>query len=231
MYCMNCGVKLAETEKRCPLCGVEAFHPDILREEVEPLYPQHRYPTPQVNSRATQIIVTTFVLMAVLITLSIDLQISGSVTWSGFAMGALGVGYVVFVLPYWFRKPNPVIFVPCGFVAVGLYLLYIDLATGGSWFLGFAFPVTACIGFIVTTVVTLLRYLRSGRLYIFGGASIVLGAFMLLMEFLLCTTFDRPRFIGWSAYPMIALVLLGAMLIFLAICRPARETMERKFFL
>ena len=28
-----------------------------------------------------------------------------------------------------------------------------------------------------------------------------------------------------------ALVLLGAMLIFLAIHRPARETMERKFFL
>jgi hypothetical protein len=35
----------------------------------------------------------------------------------------------------------------------------------------------------------------------------------------------------WSLYPLTALVLLGGMLIFLAICRPARETMERKFFL
>jgi hypothetical protein len=44
-------------------------------------------------------------------------------------------------------------------------------------------------------------------------------------------TFFRPAFALWSLYPMTALVLLGGMLIFLAICRPARETMQRKFFI
>jgi hypothetical protein len=32
-------------------------------------------------------------------------------------------------------------------------------------------------------------------------------------------------------YPVTTLVLIGGLLIFLAICRPARETMERKFFI
>ena len=40
MYCANCGVKLADTENRCPLCGTEAYHPDIERPEVDPLYPK-----------------------------------------------------------------------------------------------------------------------------------------------------------------------------------------------
>ena len=26
-YCVNCGVELAPSEKRCPLCGVEVVNP------------------------------------------------------------------------------------------------------------------------------------------------------------------------------------------------------------
>lgn len=231
MYCIKCGVKLADTEKQCPLCGTVPFHPDIDREKAESLYPKDRYPAQQVSRHGAMVVVTTLFLLPLLITLLCDLQINGKVTWSGFVIGALVLGYVVLVLPFWFKRPNPVIFVPCDFAAAGSYLLYIDLATGGGWFLSFAFPVVACLGFIVTTVVVLLRYLRRGRLYIFGGAGIALGAFMPLMEYLLNVTFARPRFAAWSLYPLIALVLLGGMLIFLAICRPARETMERKFFI
>ena len=83
----------------------------------------------------------------------------------------------------------------------------------------------------MTAVVTLLKYVRKGHLYIIGGAFIALGAFMPLMEFLMNLTFGFPQAFVWSIYPLVSLVLLGGMLIFLAICRPARETMGRKFFL
>ena len=231
MYCINCGVKLADTEKRCPLCGTVVFHPELNRPEAEPLYPQDQVPVPKVSSRIANVIVTAAFLLPILITLLCDLQMNGGVTWSGFVIGALVVGYVILVLPTWFRKPNPVIFVPCGFVAVGLYLLYISLATGGHWFLSFGFPVTGAVGLIVTTVVTLLRYVRRGRLYVFGGAAIALGAFMPVMELLMNLTFHFQKFKWWSLYPMIPLVLLGGVLIFLAAYRPARESMERKFFI
>lgn len=230
MYCVNCGVKLADTEKQCPLCGVTAFHPEIIRGEGEPLYPRQKYPAPGDSSRAALIVLTTAFLLPALICLVCDLQLSGAVTWSGIVMGALLVGYVALILPFWFRKPNPVIFVPCAFAAVGLYLLYIDLFTGGHWFLSFAFPVTGGIGLIVTAVVALLRYVRRGKLYIIGGAAVGLGAFMPVVELLMVLTFGI-RFLAWSLYPLIVLALLGGMLIFLAIYRPARETMERKFFL
>lgn len=230
MYCIKCGVKLADNQKRCPLCQTVVFHPDIKPSE-DPLYPRQRQPAPQVRSQAALVVITTLFLMPILITLMCDLQINGGVTWSGFVTGALLVGYVTIVLPNWFRRPNPVIFVPCSFVAIGLYLLYISMATDGGWFLSFAFPVTGAVGLIVTAVVTLVKYVRRGQLYIFGGAAVALGAFMPLMEFLLNYTFRWPQVFIWSIYPLVALVLLGGMLIFLAICRPARETMERKFFL
>lgn len=231
MYCINCGVKLADTEEKCPLCGITAFHPELIRQEAEPLYPSHRYPAPQVNSRAAQIVVTTLMLMAALITLVIDIQVNGRVSWSGFVVGALGVSYMLMVLPFWFRKPNPVVFIPCFFAAVGLYLWYINWAVDGDWFLSFALPVTGYLCLVVTAETALLKYLRRGRLYIIGGTFVALGVFMPLLEYLIFLTFGRARFGLWFMYPMIALVLLGGMLIFLAICRPARETMERKFFL
>ena len=49
-----------------------------------------------------------------------DLSLDGKLEWFGYVAGALTVYYVAFALPRWFKKPNPVIFVPCSFVAAAL---------------------------------------------------------------------------------------------------------------
>lgn len=231
MYCIKCGVELADTEKKCPLCQTVVFHPELEQPKGEALYPRESYPAQQVSSKAVHVVLITLFLLPAVITFLCDLQINDTVTWSGFVIGALALCYTLVVLPGWFKKPNPVVFVPCDFAAVGVYLLYIDLATAGGWFLSFALPVVGALGLIVTAVVTLCRYLRRGRLYVFGGALLALGAFMPLMGFLLNWTFFTPGFAFWSLYPTVALALLGGMLIYLAISRTARETMHRKFFI
>jgi hypothetical protein len=231
MYCVNCGVKLADTEKSCPLCGTAVFHPHIQRPNTEPLYPENRMPQPQRHSRGGQIILTAMFLLPLLICLQCDLLIKGCITWSGYVAGALVLAYVVLVLPQWFRRRNPVVFCGVDFAAVGFYLWYINFATAGEWFFSFALPVTGALGLLSTTVAALLRYVPRGALYTIGGALTALGAFMPLMESLLCLTFPTIRFLGWSLYPLTALVILGGTLIFLAINRRAREKMQRKFFL
>ena len=227
MYCISCGVKLADTEGICPLCQTVV---PVQQPETVPLYPKKKTPARKMNPHTAQYAVTAAFLLAAVICLMCDLQTDGSVSWFGYVMGALTLGYVCLVLPAWFRRPNPVIFVPCGFAAVCAYLLYIDLASAGGWFLSFALPVTGGFAVITTTVVALLRYVRGGRLYIFGGAMTALGLMMLFIENRMVRSFGLP-FAGWSFYPMAVLVMLGALLLFLAICRPARQTMERKFFL
>ncbi len=230
MYCANCGVKLADTEKSCPLCGTRC-HPDIVRAEAAPLYPGGQNPPVQVNSKAVHVVIAAMFLLPLLICLQCDIFVTGAVTWSGYVIGALVLGYVIFALPWWFQKPNPVIFVPCGFGALALYLLYISWATGGAWFFPFALPVVAGLALVVTAVVALMRYVRRGSLYIFGGAFLLLGLLSPVMGLLLNRTFFTGGFALWSVYPATALLILGGLLIFLAICRPARETMQRKFFI
>ncbi len=230
MYCINCGVKLADSEKKCPLCGTVPYHPELVRQEGKLLYPMDRYPQAKAGGKALLGTLTIMLLVPILVTLICDVQFNHAITWSGYAVGGILLFYIAAILPLWFRNPNPVIFVPCTFGAVGVYVLYIDLSIQGGWFLSFAFPVVGFLGLLVTTVVALLHYLHRGAAYIFGGALIALGAFLPLMEFLMGLTFRFSKFIGWSWYPMVALILMGGALIFLGICRPARETVERKFF-
>ena len=232
MYCIKCGVELADSEKRCPLCGTPVFHPDLPRNLTEPPYPaDRRIRREDVNRSGILFVLTVVALLPAILSLLCDWRINGTIVWSGYAAGAIGLRYVMIVLPLWFRHPNPVIFVPVDFAAIGLYLLYLNFATGGHWFLSFAFPVTGAIGLLVTAVVVLTRYLHGGWLYIYGGAFILAGGLAVLVEFLINLTFQLHETFFWSFYPLAAGVILGLMLIVIAICKPLRESLQRKFFL
>ena len=39
MYCVKCGVELADGESKCPLCGTTAYHPDVPVTDAKPPYP------------------------------------------------------------------------------------------------------------------------------------------------------------------------------------------------
>ena len=229
MYCVKCGVSLADTEKKCPLCATTVYHPELKQGDGEELFPKGRFPKTK-ETKIAQMTVTVLLLIAVGTVLFYDLRFSGRVSWSGYVVGGIITAYVSFVLPAWFRRPNPVIFFPCAMTAVGVYLLYIDLATSGDWFLSFAFPVTGGVALIFTAAIVLLRYVKKGKLYIVGGTSFAFGSFMLLVEFLMSITFESVEFIGWCFFPIIALGVVGAFLIFLAVCTPVRESVERRVF-
>lgn len=228
MYCANCGVELGDSQGFCPLCGTQAYHPQLPRPHSPGLYPENIRPKTRSTAGANGALLILF-LLPLLICFLCDLRPDGRLQWFGYAAGGLLLTYIVFCLPLWFRKPHPIIFVPCDFAAAMVYLLYIQLASGGSWFLGFAFPLAGALGILCSAVVTLLVCLPRAWLYICGGGLIALGGLVLLTEFLLKCAFGLC-FVGWSFYPLAALVLLGGLFIYLGINASAREMMERKLF-
>ena len=233
MYCINCGVKLADTEQSCPLCGVRVYHPDIQRPAATPLYAAEHSNTNyhHVNTKAAHVVITTAFFLSAISFLLMDLQIHQQITWGGIVSGAIALLYIWVVLPTWFHRPNPVVFATCDFFASGLYLWYLNQAMDGDWFLSFAFPATGFVAIVVITVTVLLYYVGRGKLYIFGGAFILMGLFMPLLELLIYITFDISKFYAWCIYPALGFIAVGGILIFLAVNRPAREAMERRFFI
>ena len=232
MYCIKCGVELADSEKVCPLCGTRVFHPDLPLPDGEAPYPADaRRRTEEFNRSGLLFILTMLALVPAVICLLCDWRVSGHIVWSGYAAGGILLAYILAVLPLWFRRPNPVIFVPVDFAAILAYLLYIDLATGGRWFLSFAFPAVGALGLLVSAMVALLRYLPGAHLYIIGGGLIIAGGLAVLTEFLINLTFRVHQTFFWSLYPLAAGVLLGVMLLIIAVCKPLRRSLHRKFFI
>ena len=231
MFCIKCGVELADTEKSCPLCGTTVYHPDLVQKEVAPNYPPYRRPHSRINRRGVLFLITVCCVMLAIQLLVLEISVFGQLSWSLYAVGGLILAYIIMLLPTWFSRPNPVIFVPCDFAAAILYLLFINEFTGGNWFLTFALPIAFWAAVIVTAIITLSRYIGRGYFFIFGGASVLTGAFVVMIEILLHLTFAPPKFYFWSVYPLIGFTLLGIALIIIGICRPLRESIAKKMFI
>ena len=227
MYCVKCGVELSESEKRCPLCHTEVYLPGYTPNEDERPYPKFEKPE-KVNPRGIYFIISFVCIISSVISFLCDLNLGGGVTWSGYVIGAIALFYILLILPGWFRRYYPAIFIPCNFLAIGLYLAYINLASGGKWFLTFAFPLTGATALIISSITILSYYLKRGYLYIWGGAFIAAGAVCPVLEVLSHITFGGD-YIKWGIYPLVALFLIGIMLIIIAIVKPFRESLCRIF--
>ena len=231
MYCIKCGVELADSEDKCPLCGTRVYHPDIERPKADPFFPDN---PPELHYTVTRsgglFILTSLFLLGLLMPFICDLSMNGMVTWSGIVMSAIGLTYVIMVLPFWFKNPSPVIFVPIDFAVCGLFLMYLNYCTQGKWFLTFALPTVGIACLISTAVVTLCKCLRRGYLFIFGGATILTGFGTLLTEWLLNVTFGLHNRLVWSIYPFAACMLIGILLLIIAVSPKLRSSLQKKFF-
>lgn len=227
MYCVKCGVELADSEKKCPLCNTPVYFPEF---SPSPERPYPRFDEPEkVNPRGIYFIVSFVCLIAAFISLVCDINLNGGITWSGYVVGGIALAYILMIFPGWFRKYNPAIFVPVNYLATALYLAYINYATGGEWFFTFALPITGAAALIMCSITILSYYIKRGYLYIWGGAFIASGAFCPVMELLANITFGNYDHLRWSFYPLIALSLVGIMLIVIAIVKPFRESLCRIF--
>lgn len=229
MYCVKCGVKLQDGVKECPLCGTPVLIDKLTDDAAASTY-SSRYPHEKKTVQYLLLgMVTVIMAVAALACLILCLKTQGCASWSAYVMLGLALIYVVFVLPSWFSRWMPLIFIPVDFCALCAYLLFICLYNHQHWFLSFAFPVTMIVGAFVITATALLVSIKGGRLFIAGGLFIAFGSLCMLVEFFQHITFGTEMFL-WSLYCVCFFGAVGLFLLTAAIIPPLRDYLERKFF-
>ena len=229
MFCVKCGVELAESENKCPLCNTPVYYPEKERGELK--FPEFKSTREPLNARGLSFVISFFVAIAAVISLICNITVNGELSWSVYVLASLSLAYVVFILPTWFRHPSVAVFVPCDFGAAAIFVGIVAVMTGADWYFSFALPVIAFFALVVSAIVILSYYLRRGYLYIWGGAFILFGFFMPTLELLIHLNFSIQGGFHWSFYPFSAFVLLGIMLIVIAIVKPFRESLRKIFHL
>lgn len=230
MYCIKCGVKLQDGVKQCPLCETPVLLNSESEQQIKKTY-SDCYPQENNHERLLALSLITFLLSGLVISCVIFcLSTYSQLAWGGIVMLGIALGYILFVLPAWFPKWMPFIFIPIDFLSVSAYLLYLCQKLHGNWYLSFAFPVTMIYMIITVSFLILFRRIESGRLLLFGIYTVVFGCSFMLVEFFAHITFSVPMF-KWSLYCVVVFSLFGLFMTIAGLLPPLRDLLKRKFFI
>lgn len=231
MYCIKCGAELARGQGICPICNTRVIHPDFPVDTDEAAYPIKKFKSEEISRVSLMFVVTILTLLPMLLPMIFEITWKHSISWSGYVLFGVMLFYEMFLLPLWFKRPNPVIFVPCAFFAMAAFVFYVSYKTSGSWYLTFALPVILSLGIIITAMTALNRYLKHGKLYIYGGGLVSLGLWTVLIEWLLKLAFGVSTSVKWSLFSFGALAVIGILLILIAIIKPFKEALRKIFYI
>ena len=126
MYCVKCGVELADSEVKCPLCLTPVYYPEHKRGELT--FPKFEKQREEVTTRGMYFIITILFVIAAAISVICDISLNYEISWSAYVLGGLLLVYSIFIMPGWFVCPSPAIFVPSSF-AVRLHDTKVEAMT------------------------------------------------------------------------------------------------------
>jgi hypothetical protein len=240
-FCVNCGVRLGDAERKCPLCGVQVINP------VRPFDPDapRPYPDPieagpikeRFDRRTIASIITSSLALPALLTAAVDLIYGGSLSWSLYVIGAVVMVWVFSALPLLHSRAEArnrgllSLLVPDS-VALLTYLWVIErLAAPDKWFIRLALPIagTVCLLLILNAFLIEHRILR-GLTALVG---LMLSASVMVVVIEIATEFNLDKHVSvtWSLFVVIPCVILSIILLILGRNRSFSEDMARRLHL
>jgi hypothetical protein len=230
-YCVNCGVQLAQKEKKCPLCGVEVINP---RETADgddfDAFPKQRDTVDAAFDKDMWIKLVSIILaVPAIICFVSNMLVHSEVFWSMYVVGAAAVLWTFCVSPLLFKRYFPLLWIVANTVASLGYLFLIELlsATKG-WFMPLALPIV--LGVAVLSLVILVLMQREVLKDFNAAAGIVFAAGVLtvLVELSISLYTTGALHMGWSWFSFISCAAMAAVLVIIERKLRVKEKLKRR---
>lgn len=230
-YCVNCGVELEQSERVCPLCGVEAINPkQPYRDNVPRPYPERLDP---INARLNKRFVATILSIAIafpaLLTLTINYIYSGEAGWGAYVASSMVLLWSFVVPLFLWNHLNFLKAVLPGLVALAAYLRFMEyLHPGDGWFSRLALPLTALAALFVIVIGLLIEH-RKLRSY-FAAAAVLAALSMIVVavEYLSELYAFGSVKLQWSLYVAIPSLAAAAFCLAVGRRRSWRDRVNRR---
>lgn len=231
-YCVKCGVKLEESERRCPLCQTVVYHPDLFEDSDGNIpYPKIKPEVKRMHKKLKILIASIIIMIPTVLTLICDYSINKKIVWSDIVVSAVCFSYCLVFIPLIFNKKNVLLYLIIDFFSLLLFLKYIEYTIGGKWFIKFAFPISVSAALIALAAIIINRYVNPSYLLTSALVFILSGIDCVLIEFLLCITFMKRVHFIWSYYPLITFIAVGVILLICYKNQHLREQIIKRFFI
>lgn len=233
-YCVNCGVELRESEKKCPLCNTVVINPSQLYDEKsEPAYPKRTEALISSESRkATFWLVTAILLGPAVICLVVDYAIQGGISWSFYASGGIGTLWVIMVVPFAMKNHTVVKSLVLDIAAVLIFLYYVEkfsIVDGvRPWFLALSVPVVLVTAAGVLCAYFLVQYTRLCKLTLAAAFIVLCSALLAGVEVVTDIYLTSTVKLEWSLVAMAAAVCLAVVLLVINRKRNLKNSLKKR---
>ncbi|MBR6816186.1 MAG: hypothetical protein IKM60_01625 [Clostridia bacterium] len=236
-YCVHCGVELAPSEKKCPLCNTKVYDPSVPEERaaVTPYPPYEPIAPERISKKSVLIVLTLIFMLPVMLSCICDFSINKRIVWAGYVAGGLLQVYALIFMsillagknlrcaPMWKIGVNT-------FTLLG-YLCYIVWVTDGQWFWRFAVPVVLIGALFIVAAILLRKFGGLTRLMTTAAVLAEAGTYCLIIELTINCAFLSRGALIWSVYPLATGWLLAVLMAVIDRSPALKERLERKFFI
>lgn len=213
-YCVNCGVELEETEKKCVLCGCEVYNPKqpVNKEKMRP-YPENIDElTKKANKRFTALILSFLFILPAMICLFLNLIYFNNLLWSVYVIGGFAFLWTCIVPPLINRKMNTMVFIFFDFVAAILLTLVIEIMMNqGKWFLDLGLPILLALWILIEIIVYLYQKKKIYGFKIPAWGLIFVGVFCVCIDFVIGLHYLEIAKLSWSVFVLIPSFVLATL--------------------
>lgn len=232
-YCVNCGVELSSSAKKCPLCSTPVINPNILNDEDEfdSPFPKKIELPKKTRTRYAAIIASFLILLPNIVCVITNIILTPAQFWSAYVAASSALLWFLFVFPFLTMRRFTYAFlvIDACVTILYIYLFYYYNSASTGWFLSLAVPITVSV---FTAVGVLCAFFKKKRNII--NSIIAVLSVIIALNIIICVTVNIYIFSVPVTYITVILSVTCAILLAFFIIADKnyrlRAWLSRKFF-
>lgn len=228
-YCVNCGVELDATLKKCPLCETVVYHPERTEVNSEETFPKKKGEVDTVSKKEGIVFVTVLLLTIAVTCTLLNIYVYNRNWWSIPVNGVCITLWVFFMAAIFCEKITVYGMILLDAIAIGNYLFMISLITSSDrWLIMIGLPILAVAFVLIEISVFLSKKLPSslltGTLYFF----VTIAGVCVTIEATIDNYVREIIRLGWSAIVVTVCAIISVFIILILMMGRLRNSIRRR---
>lgn len=228
-FCVNCGVKLKESEKVCPLCNTKVINPNSLEKNDKPVYSVLVDEYNKINHKFVCELITTILVISSFITVFCDLIFTKSLSWSIYVLSS--IIYLDSKLSFALFKNKYIPFI-IELISTELLLFVIAYLNNGlHWYIYLVCPIIFVVWLYILICIIVLKSKKYNFLRRFAICFSFISLILVVIESGIDLFKNNIINFNWSVYAVIPIIIISIIIYIISYNNKLLDEIKQRLFI